>query len=194
MEIISQKYSTRILKKLREFGIILPDWLWESEIIHHCQGRYNISDISTAIKYFRKQLCYDAFGCRKICRIYIEMVQNILIHAGEKKENNLDSIVFISQNANNYFLTTINPVEDNHILKLNSRLSKLRSMNKTEITEQKFKILATKKKRTKGAGIGLLQIALLASFPIDHLSYEINNQQYILISVTINKQKNHEKN
>ena len=122
------------------------------------------------------------------------MVQNILIHAGEKKENNLDSIVFISQNANNYFLTTINPVEDNHILKLNSRLSKLRSMNKTEITEQKFKILATKKKRTKGAGIGLLQIALLASFPIDHLSYEINNQQYILISVTINKQKNHEKN
>lgn len=129
-----------------------------------------------AIKYEMKQEGTPLALSSKIIITYIEMVQNIIRYSINRMEKSQDDeeygcghIVVGKKNPEAYSICSANIVSDLTANVLKEKLDAIRAMSPDELKKAyKAKLRGDVDENSKGAGIGLLEVAKKASQPIEY--------------------------
>lgn len=126
---------------------------------------------------------------RKIFAIFMELAQNILYYSAEKVrfgENN-DSVgtILITESTEHYTFSCGNLVESSYIPELVESCETINSMDKENLREYKREQRSKpQKERSKGAGIGLIQVALTAETPLNVEYIEVD-ERFTFFSIAV---------
>ena len=130
---------------------------------------------------------------KKLFAIFIELAQNILYYSSEQiffadKRDRVGTIL-ITQADNHFTFGCGNMVENKYIEELVESCDKINSLDREELREYKRETRSSpKKERSKGAGIGLIQVALTSGNPLQVESHPIDETySFFSISVIIDK-------
>ena len=149
-----------------------------------------MSEISRDI---RTKFTENPKASRKIFAIFMELSQNILYYSSEKVHfgNNNDSVgtILITETSDHYTFSCGNLVENEHIDELIEGCNTINSMDRETLREYKREQRSKPQgKRSKGAGIGLIQVALTSGNPLNVEYREIDDAlTFFSLSVRIDK-------
>jgi len=112
---------------------------------------------------------------KKVFSVFVEQAQNIIRYSAEKVEGSVDrgielssGIVTIGTENERFFIVCANLVLNEDVAKLRGRLEQLRSMGADELKAYyKEQLREAPDDDSRGATIGLIEIARRASAPID---------------------------
>ena len=132
---------------------------------------------------------------KKVFAIFIELAQNILHYSAERvcvgpKDNKIGTgIILISENNNEYTVTSGNMIDNSNLKVVVDRCTFINSLDEDELKkyykEQRSQPL---KEGINSAGLGLIDIARKSK---SHLEFEINsidnNYSFFVLSINIRK-------
>jgi hypothetical protein len=147
-------------------------------------------------KDIRAKFADNAQVSRKIFAIYMELAQNILYYSSEKinLNNRQDSIgtILLTQNEEGYNFSFGNLVEVKYLEELVESCDIINTMDRETLREYKREQRsADRKERSKGAGIGLIQVALTSRHPLK-AEYRKIDDGHAFFSITVRVSKNEE--
>ncbi|MEN7546592.1 SiaB family protein kinase [Rapidithrix thailandica] len=130
---------------------------------------------------------------RKVFSVFMELAQNMLFYSSEKVffANRKDSVgtLLLTDSDNAYKFSCGNLVKNEYVDELLSNCAIINSLDKEEL--RKYKREQRNKpqgERSKGAGIGLIHVALLTGQPLDIEVREVDNDySFFSLTVTITK-------
>jgi len=145
-----------------------------------------MAEISTDI---RSKISDDPKASRKIFSIFMELAQNILYYSAEKASfaNREDSIgmLLLKESDDAYRFSCCNLVDNDYVEELKENCDKINSLNRDEL--RKYKREQRNKpqgERSKGAGIGLIHVAITADSPLDIESTQVD-EAYSFFSLSV---------
>ncbi|HYD98844.1 MAG TPA: SiaB family protein kinase [Alphaproteobacteria bacterium] len=111
---------------------------------------------------------------RNLFAVFVEHVQNIIRYSAENLSAAEDGdddvrygVIVIGTEAERFFITCGNLVHHRHVERLRARLEKIQGMDKDALkVHYKEQMKAPPEEASKGAGLGLIDIARRASQPI----------------------------
>jgi hypothetical protein len=144
-------------------------------------------------KDIRTKFSYDVQASRKIFAIYMELAQNILYYSSEKihLSHRQDSIgtILLTQNSEHYIFSCGNLVENQYVQDMLDDCKLINSLDREALREHKREQRnSPRKARSKGAGIGLIQVALTSRLPLQMEHRQIDDTHSFL-SITVRVQK-----
>jgi hypothetical protein len=142
----------------------------------------------------------DKFGSnpnisKKLFAVFIELAQNILYYSSEKihfadKKDSIGTLL-ITKMPDHFTFSCGNLVENKFIEELIVGCEKINSLNREELREFKRATRSgPKKDRSKGAGIGLIQVALTSGNPLSVESRKVDDSfSFFSLSVKIDSEQ-----
>jgi len=130
---------------------------------------------------------------RKLFAIFMELAQNILYYSAEKKiiSGRQDSIgtILITEANEHYTFACGNLVENSYIQELVESCELINSMDRDALREYKReKRSGPAHERSKGAGIGLIHVALTSENPLRVQYTQVNETStFFSLSVRVHK-------
>lgn len=123
----------------------------------------------------------------KVFSIFIEQVQNVIYYSYEKDKGSKGiGIIMVGEEDNKHFVIGGNKIKTSKITALRNNLQKLIAMNQDELKVfYKEKRKCNDNKKSKGAGIGLIEIAKKASQPLE-FSFEKIDDKHSFFSIKAN--------
>jgi len=119
----------------------------------------------------------DTKTLRSVFAVFVEQMQNMIRYSAEKVSNSAAElpliemrygVLTIGREGDDYVVHAGNLVARSDVERLRERLSEIRSMNKEELRAlHKERLRAGPEEGSKGAGLGLMEIARRASKPIE---------------------------
>lgn len=130
---------------------------------------------------------------RKVFSVFLELAQNILYYSSEKIQyaGRIDSVgmLQILESDFHYVFSCGNTINRKHVDQLIDSCHTINSLDKEEL--RKLKRHQRRQPSTeisKGAGIGLVQVAILSGNPLEIQAQDLdNNHSIFTLSVNINK-------
>lgn len=127
----------------------------------------------------------DINTTKKVFSIFIEQVQNIIRYSSEKIRDDVGNkaeissgVVSVGNEAGQFFVVCGNTMLSDDAAKLRTRLEHLRSLGKDEIKAYyKERLKEPPEADSKGASIGLIEIARRSSRPIEFDFMVIDEQK-----------------
>lgn len=163
---------------LRKQGIIFAYSGYVTEAV--------LSGVGDAIK---QRLVIDDADTKtlySVFSVFVEQMQNMIRYSAEKVPSSAVEapvaemrygILTIGREGDNYVVHAGNLVARSDVERLRERLSKIRSMNKEELRALRKEQLRTgPEEGSKGAGLGLMEIARRASKPIEFDFTEVDDK------------------
>jgi len=158
---------------LRKQGIIFAYSGYVTEAV--------LSGVGEAIKQKLVIADADTKTLRGVFAVFVEQMQNMIRYSAEKAQSSppLPSdaealmeirygILTIGQENGDYVVHAGNLIQRSDVERLRERLSKIRDMNKEELRAlRKERLRGGPEEGSKGAGLGLMEIARRASKPIE---------------------------
>lgn len=141
----------------------------------------------------REQLSDYPRASRKIFSIFMEMAQNILFYSAEKiyyaGRTESVGVLQLSDTVGNYIFSCGNIVSNSDIGQLADSCNTINSLDKEELRRLKrYQRRQPQADRSQGAGIGLVQVAILSNNPLEIEVYEIDEKHsFFSLFVTIDK-------
>lgn len=136
---------------------------------------------------------FDPHTGRKVFAVFMELIQNIIFYSAEKMqfedhEERIGSLM-ISREPNAFIFSCGNMIEAAYAPELLENCRVINSLNKEELRLHKRQQRSqTSSERSKGAGIGLIQVALTTESPLVAEVQPIDQQfSFFTISVKIKK-------
>lgn len=137
-------------------------------------GPVNTAILHEISKDIKEKFPQDTFLGKRMFSIYIELAQNILYYSAEKNllNSQLDSVgtILLKQTDKRYIFSCGNLVENQYIDELIDNCEEINHTlrnDRSKLREAKRQQLQSKPKaRSKGAGIGLIQVALTSRNPL----------------------------
>jgi hypothetical protein len=136
-----------------------------------------LSGVGEAIKQKLALDDADTKTLRSVFAVFVEQMQNMIRYSAEKVPNSAAEpplielrygVLTIGREGDDYVVHAGNLVARSDVEPLRERLSKIRSMNKEELRAlRKERLRAGPEEGSKGAGLGLMEIARRASKPIE---------------------------
>ena len=137
-----------------------------------------LSGVGEAIKQKLTIDDADTKTLRSVFAVFVEQMQNIIRYsaelaaqspAGDRPSLEIRyGIVTIGQEGGEYIVQAGNLVAQKDVERLRARLSRIRDMNKEELRAlHKEQLRAAPEEGSKGAGLGIMEIARRASKPIE---------------------------
>jgi hypothetical protein len=136
-----------------------------------------LSGVGEAIKHKLALDDADTKTLRSVFAVFVEQMQNMIRYSAEKEPNSATEppileqrygILTIGREGDDYVIHAGNLVARSDVERLRARLSQIRSMNKEQLRAQyKERLRADPEEGSKGAGLGLMEIARRASKPIE---------------------------
>jgi hypothetical protein len=126
---------------------------------------------------------------RKLFAIFMELAQNVLFYSAEKKisgdrTESIGTILITEANAH-YTFGCGNLVENQYISELVEACEHINTLDRDALREYKREKRSGKPgERSKGAGIGLIQVALTSENPL-HAQYTQVNELHTFFSVSV---------
>jgi hypothetical protein len=118
----------------------------------------------------------------------VENAQNIMRYSDEKEEKLSLGIIAVGYEDNHYFVLCGNMIEKNKVERLRSKLTALQNMDKNELKEyyrkQRRKGPAPIDK-SRGAGLGFIDMAKKACQPIEFDFKKVNENFYFFSMKTV---------
>lgn len=167
-------------------------------IFYYC-GPVAHASIEGVAQTLRKNLQYEEAGnltAQSVFSVFIEQMQNILNYSAERIPNSeaVDNelrvgVVVIGHEKNGYFILCGNKVCKEDIADLTDKLELIRGMNKEEL-----KALYKERRRmdpdpkSKGAGLGLIEMARKGTEPIEYSFLPIDeDHSFFTIRVVVGR-------
>jgi hypothetical protein len=154
-----------------------------------------LSEISRDI---RAKVGEDPVASRKIFAIFMELAQNILFYSAEKVQFSQGKegigILLLAAEDDHYLFSCGNLVENKYLNDLIDGVNMLNSMDKEQLREYKRRQRnSPSPERSKGAGFGLTQVAIIAGNPLTVNYTQINDEvSFLSLSIQVNKEINKE--
>lgn len=128
----------------------------------------------------------DVTTIKKVFSVFVEQSQNIIRYSAEKVQGNLgrsvelsSGMVSIGSENGRFFIVCANIILEDDMEKLRTRLETLRGMGKDEIKAYyKEQLREPPDEGSRGATIGLIEIARRASAPIEFDFDRIDNDRH----------------
>lgn len=117
----------------------------------------------------------DANTTKKVFSVFVEQAQNVIRYSSDKQEGDVgrkielsSGVITVGREDDKFFVICANVVEKADVEKLKERLQMLRTMDKEQLkAHYKEKLKEPPEAQSKGATIGLIEIARRASEPIE---------------------------
>jgi len=150
------------------------------------------------------QIIRNKFGVdkslKKIFSVFVEMSQNIMHYSSERVINPRDGkdvgvgIILFKEYENSFLLTSGNQLRNSIGQRVTSKIDKINELNKDELKElyieQRRK---PQEDESKGAGLGLIEIARKSAHKINYKITEINDESsFLVMNVKFNKEQSNE--
>jgi Family of unknown function (DUF6272) len=136
-----------------------------------------LSGVGDAIKQKLALDDADTKTLRGVFSVFVEAMQNMIRYSAEKVPNSVAELPFIEmrygvltigQEGDDYVVHAGNLIARSDVEQLRARLSQIREMNKEQLRAlYKERLRAGPEEGSKGAGLGLMEIARRASKPIE---------------------------
>jgi len=129
----------------------------------------------------------------KVFPIFVEQMQNILSHSAEKVVSGRNGaeelrfgIVTVGKSDGRFYVCCGNYVEKESAEMLADRLTKLQTMDKEELKDlfKKQRKLASLEGKSKGAGLGFIDMARRASKPIEFELIPVEGERFFFSMIT----------
>jgi hypothetical protein len=181
---------------MRQYGKMLED----NSIRIIYSGPLWANGIDGMAEIMLKRLEFDDMplsASQSVFSIFIELVNNMMMYSAEKEQKDSSEgesqeiskgIVIFGIRDDAYFVQSGNVVTDANAEILKSRIDYLNTLDKKELRQFYRQQLNEENTNTesKGAGIGLIEIARRASGPIEYeLDLYGEGQQYFSVYVTV---------
>lgn len=136
----------------------------------------------------------DLTTIKKVFSVFIEQAQNIIRYSSEKVQGNVgkavelsSGMVTIGTDGDKFFIVCANTMMNEDVPKLKARLEQLARMDKDAIKAYyKEQLREPPEESSKGATIGLIEIARRASEPIQFDFDPVgDSQQFFCLKVSI---------
>lgn len=167
-------------------------------MFYYC-GPVAHASIEGVAQTLRKNLEYEEVGsltAQSVFSVFIEQMQNILNYSAERlsnpeaTDNDLRvGVVVIGHEENSFFILCGNKVYNTDIPGLTGKLKSIRNMNKDEL-----KALYKERRRmepdqeSKGAGLGLIEMARKGTEPIEYSFLPIDQEfSFFTIRVVVGR-------
>ena len=168
-------------------------------IIFYYSGPIAQASIEGVAQTLKKNLVYEDAGnltSQSVFSVFIEQMQNLLNYSAEKlsntefMENELRvGVVVIGHENNGYFILCGNKVNNSDIIELTDKIESICHMNKEEL-----KALYKERRRmdplpgSKGAGLGLIEMARKATEPLKYSFVPIDDEfTFFTIKVVVGR-------
>lgn len=134
-----------------------------------------------------------------IFSIFVEQMQNVLNYSAEKVKEDVEldrelriGILVIGQEGEGMYVYCGNKIMNSDVDRIRDRIESIRMLDKDELkTLYKEKRRQAPEDGSKGAGLGLIEMARKAGKPIDYsFTYLDSRYSFFSIKVTIRRQKN----
>lgn len=130
---------------------------------------------------------------RKVFSVFMELAQNILYYSSEKIQyaGRIDSVGMLQIiEADDHFMFSCgNTIKRDHVEQLVDSCHTINSLDKDELRKLKrHQRRQPANEISKGAGIGLVQVAILSGNPLEIYAQDIDDEHSVFtLSVNINK-------
>lgn len=132
---------------------------------------------------------------KKLFSVFIEMAQNIAIYSMERihlddRHGDVGAgIIVVTEEDNNYTITSGNLVKNRSISEITEQCQKINRMEKGELREfYKAQIKSSRQRGKKGAGVGLIDIVRKSRNPIRYGVTRVDDiNSFLVLSVKIDK-------
>jgi Family of unknown function (DUF6272) len=167
----------------------------DTEVMMSYKGPMSDVIIYELSKDVQDKLIEDPKAGKKVYSIFMELAQNVFFYSSETthfadKTYRIGSIV-LTQDEDNYTLTAGNIVEKKWIPVLWDRCEMINSMDRESLRKLKFEQRDSGEKasdNSKGAGIGLVQMALTSAQPVSVEFRDMNDSHsFFALSVSVRK-------
>lgn len=141
----------------------------------------------------RETFTQDPVLSRKLLAIFIEMAQNVYYYSGENisisdKKYGV-GYVLVSQESDSMFkFTTGNYIPSPNVNSMIDSCEKINSLDRDGLRQLKREVRSSEpgSENSKGAGIGLIQIALTSSEPVEYEIIPIDDEKsFFFITIKI---------
>ncbi len=145
--------------------------------------------LSEIIEDIRSRIIQDPKAGRKMFAILIELVQNILFYSAERaffgSRNESIGTILLQDIEDHYQISCGNLIEKEDFQAVSKRCEHLNSLDREGLRQfKRKKRMEPPEKKSKGAGIGLIQVALISGLPIEIKSVNIN-EDYCFFSLVV---------
>jgi hypothetical protein len=161
----------------------------ESRVIFSFKGRFSQEILTELGSMIRTSLQAET-KIKKIFGVFIEISQNILYYSDEREvgprgdEGGVGVVLFKEEGAE-YLLSSGNVVTKDKVEGMKERIEIVNSMNKDQLKEYYQQQLRRDRPETsKGAGVGLIDIARKTDFPLLYEFIPID-EKYSFYTMTI---------
>jgi hypothetical protein len=125
----------------------------------------------------------DANITKRVFSVFVEQVQNIIRYSADRLSGDIgrmvelsSGVIAVGQEQGKFFVVCANKVRNDDRSRLQERLEHLKGLDKDEIKAfYKEKLREDPEVESKGASIGLIEIARRASAPIDFDFVQVND-------------------
>ncbi len=174
------------------FGI--QEKLMDKDILITYKGGFTKDIVNSLLSITKKKLheqVDDLLIKKRVYNITVECLENIY-HYGqhvqvEGVEREYSPMVIVGKKENGFYITGGNLIPTNEINKLKKQLDKIKSLKKQELKEEHRKaLIKSLNVEKKGAGIGLIDMALKSGNLIDYYFKTIDADiSFFLLEVKI---------
>ncbi len=168
----------------------------ESSLMFSYKGPFFDEVLGKLIDLIRKNFSFDPVVDRKIVSVFIELAQNIYHYSADfvkidDKEYGIGCINITKEINNKFYqFTAGNFVSVEYVKNLEDMCVVLNTLNRDELRKLKRDTrseLTEANERSKGAGIGLIQIALAVNEPFEYEILPHNEEKsFFYISARVN--------
>ncbi len=176
-------------KKILDRLVIIKD----KRMLISYKGPVTPEVMATITTDIQQKITDNSKTCRRVMSVFIELVQNILYYSVEKIEyaGRTESVGMLQIiDMNSYYLFTCgNTITKAGTYSLLNTCSIINNMNKLELRKLKRQHRQQPVgKDSKGAGFGLVQVAILSGYPLDIYIHDVNSEySFYTLGVRINK-------
>jgi len=163
--------------------------IFQNEVLLSYKGPFDSIVLSVLAKYIELLVEKDANASRKMFKIFIELAQNISSYSSEVRPSDGAKIgqLAIGETPDHYSLVTGNLISNSDVVPVIEKCEIINSLDRDAL--RKYKVeqrnLATSMEHSH---IGLIQVALTASQPIDLEVVHIDDEfSFFTVSVKVNK-------
>jgi hypothetical protein len=165
----------------------------DTKVIFSFKGRFSQEILTELGSMIRTSLQAET-KIRKIFGVFIEISQNILYYSEEREisptgEDGGVGIVLFQEQGSDYTLGAGNLIVNSKVATIQEKIEKVNSLNKDQLKEYYQKQLRQDRPQdSKGAGIGLIDIARKADYPLEY-SFSKMNDEHTFFTMSIKFKK-----
>ncbi len=142
----------------------------------------------------RDKLADKPTASRRLFAVFMELAQNILFYSAEKitfsNRNDSVGIILITELNDEYLFSCGNLVENDYLEDLVSSCETINNLDRDDLRKFKREVRNSpvQSERSKGAGIGLIHVALTSRHPLE-VEHRKLDEQYSFFAISVRVKK-----